>query len=165
MDAEISEQDMRRARAARRLSRFRRIQPRFGVLHAAAIRLTGGRLRRSRLFAGGQPVLALTTKGRRSGKPRSTTVAYVRSGGKLASAGLNLGSDRHPAWALNLRADPTATIEVDGERIEVTAREARGDEAEELWGALIRQLPMVAASRKLARREAPIFVWERRAES
>lgn len=165
MDALISERDMRRARAARRLSRFRRIQPRFGVLHAALLRASGGRLRRSRLFAGGQPVLALTTIGRRSGKPRSTTVAYVRSEGKLASAGLNLGSDRDPAWALNLRADPSATIELDGERIEVRAREAHGEEAERLWSALIRQLPMVAASRELARREAPIFVWEPRTGS
>jgi deazaflavin-dependent oxidoreductase (nitroreductase family) len=116
-------------------------------------------------MAGGQPVLALTTTGRRSGKARSTTVAFVRRNGTIASAGLNLGSDRDPAWALNLRADPAATIEVEGERIEVTGREAHGEEAVELWRAFDAQLPMVAASRKLASesREPPIFVWEPRA--
>jgi deazaflavin-dependent oxidoreductase (nitroreductase family) len=115
-------------------------------------------------MAGGQRVLALTTTGRRSGKPRSTTVAYVRLNGSIASAGLNLGSDRDPAWVLNLRADPSATIELEGERIDVTAREAGGAEAGELWRAFDAALPMIAASRKLASesREPPIFVWEPR---
>lgn len=157
-----SDQDMRRARAARRLSRYRRLQPKVGALHARLMKMAGGRIRRSRLLAGGQPVLVLTTTGRRSGKPRSTTVAYVRRNGALASAGLNLGSDRDPAWAMNLRVDPAATIEVDGESMAVRARESEGPEAEELWHAFVEQLPMIAASRELAsaRREAPVFVWE-----
>jgi F420H(2)-dependent quinone reductase len=162
-----SERNMRRARAVRRLSRLRRLQPQIGRLHAAVIRRSGGRIRRSRLMAGGQPVLALTTTGRRSGRRRSTTVAYVRRNGAIASAGLNLGSDRDPAWALNLRADPSATIEIEGERRVVTAREAKGVEATDLWAAFDEQFPMIAASRKLASetRDAPIFVWEPREES
>jgi deazaflavin-dependent oxidoreductase (nitroreductase family) len=155
-----SERDMRRARFVRRLSRYRRIQPQVGRIQAAIMRRSRGRYRRSAFLAGGQPVLALTTTGRRSGKPRSTAVAYVRHGNAYASAGLNLGSDRDPAWALNLRADSRAWIEVDGERREVRAREATGEEAGALWRAFFEQLPMTAASKELAQREAPIFVWE-----
>src|SRR5688572_21984264 len=98
--------NLRRAKMARSLSRFRRLQPQVGRAQAGVLRLARGRIKRSRVLAAGQPVLVLTTTGRRSGSPRSTVVAYVRHGSKLASAGLNLGSDRDPAWVLNLRADP-----------------------------------------------------------
>src|SRR4051794_34316390 len=106
---------MRLAKFLRFLTRFRRIQPRVGRLHARILQRGGGRIRRSFLLAGGHPVLALTTTGRRSGKPRSTAVAYVRHGSAYAVGALNLSSDHHPAWLLNLRADPNARIEVAGD--------------------------------------------------
>src|ERR1700736_1585707 len=90
----------------KQLARFRRVQPQIGRLHAWILRSSRGRLRRSVLLAGGQPVLALTTTGRRSGEPRTTTVAYLERGDAFVVSALNLGSDRHPAWCLNLRASP-----------------------------------------------------------
>ncbi len=107
-------------------------------------------------------MLALTTTGRRSGDPRTTVVAYVRHGGAYAVGALNLGSDRDPAWCLNLRANPRAWVEVDGERIAVTARQAAGEEAEALWKAFIDRLPAIAASRALARRDVPMLVLDPR---
>src|ERR1700736_770671 len=95
------------ARLLRSLTRLF-IQPQVGRVHALLLRRARGRLRRSRILAGGQPVLALTTVGRRSGRPQSTVVAYLRHGDAYAAAALNLGSDRDPAWALNLRAEPAA---------------------------------------------------------
>jgi F420H(2)-dependent quinone reductase len=142
----------------RSLTRFRRIQPQVGRVHARLLRCSGGRIRRSRLLAGGQPVLALTTTGRRSGARRTTTLAYVRDGDVYAVGALNLGSDRDPAWCLNLRADPRAWIDVEGERIAVEAHEARGDQAKRLWRAFIDRLPTIADSRALARREVPMLV-------
>jgi deazaflavin-dependent oxidoreductase (nitroreductase family) len=142
------------------LTRFRRVQPKVGRAHAAVMRRTGGRIRRSRLLAGGQPVLALTTTGRRSGAPRSTVVAYVRHGDAYAATALNLGSDRHPSWCLNLRADPRARIEVNGERLTVEAREAGGEEAELLWASFTERLPAIARSRRVAAREVPVFVFD-----
>jgi deazaflavin-dependent oxidoreductase (nitroreductase family) len=152
--------DMIAARFVRSLTRFRHVQPQIGRLHAAVLRRSGGRIRRSVILAGGQPVLALTTTGRRSGKRRSTTVAYLRHGEDYASAALNLGSDRDPAWALNVRADPRAWIEVQGEQLEVRARPARGKEADALWAEFIGRVPMIGDSRRLANRDTPIFVWE-----
>jgi deazaflavin-dependent oxidoreductase (nitroreductase family) len=146
------------ARFARFLSRFRRIQPKVGRIQAAVIRLSRGRIRRSFMFAGGQTVLVLTTTGRRSGQRRSTTVAYVRHGDAYAVDALNLGSDRTPAWCLNLRADPRAWIEVDGGRREVRGREAAGEEAELLWARFIERLPMIEHSRRLARRDVAMIV-------
>jgi deazaflavin-dependent oxidoreductase (nitroreductase family) len=146
------------AKFLRSLTRYRRIQPQVGRLHAKLLQRAGGRIRRSRLLAGGQPVLALTTTGRRSGAERTTVVAYLRHGDAYAVGALNLGSDRHPAWCLNLQANPNAWIEVDGERRAVKAREASGDEADRLWRAFIGRLPAIADSRALARREVPMLV-------
>lgn len=146
------------AKFLRSLTRFRRIQPLVGRVHAAVLRRSHGRLRRSLLLAGGQPVLALTTIGRRSGTQRTTVVAYVRDGEAYAVGALNLGSDRDPAWCLNLRANPRAWIEVSGEREAVEAREASGEEAERLWQAFVERLPSIANSLRLARREVPMLV-------
>src|SRR5688500_5510571 len=111
------------ARFLQMLTRFRRIQPQVGRLHAFVLRPSGGRIRRSLWLAGAQPVLALRRTGRRSGRPRSTTVAYVQHGDGYAIGALNPGSARGPAWCLNLRANPRAWVEVAGNRRQVVARE------------------------------------------
>jgi deazaflavin-dependent oxidoreductase (nitroreductase family) len=110
--------------------------------------------------AGGQPVLALTTTGRRSGAERTTTLAYLRDGNGYAVSALNLGSDRHPAWCLNLRQDPRALVHVNGKDVTVHAREAHGEQAERLWQRYFERLPAAANFRRLASREVPIFVLE-----
>src|SRR5919109_4682203 len=102
------------ARLLSLVTRLRRIQPHVGRAHAFVIRHSRGRIRRSIFFAGGQPVLTITTTGRRSGRQRTTTVAYVHHGNGFAVEGLNLGSDHNPAWCLNLRVDPNAWVEVAG---------------------------------------------------
>jgi deazaflavin-dependent oxidoreductase (nitroreductase family) len=114
------------------------------------------------VFAAGQPVLALTTVGRRSGLPRSTAVACFTDGDDLVVAGMNLGVSRHPAWALNLESNPNATIEVGGQRIPVTARRATDGEAAQLWRRWLELQPSADAFRELAGREIPLFVLVRR---
>jgi deazaflavin-dependent oxidoreductase (nitroreductase family) len=146
------------AKFLRSLTRFRRIQPKVGRLHAALLRRSGGLIKHSRLLAGGQPVLALTTTGRHSAAPRTTALAYMKHGDAYAVGALNLGSDRDPAWCLNLRSDPRAWIEVNGERLAVEAREATGEEADRLWTAFIDRLPAIADSQALARRQVPMLV-------
>jgi deazaflavin-dependent oxidoreductase (nitroreductase family) len=156
---------MAMARRLRSFTRFRRLQPAIGRMQAAVVRRSGGRIKRSRLLAAGQPVLVLTTTGRRSGEPRRTMVAYLRHGDAYATGALNLGSPRDPAWALNLKADPAARIQVNGTEMEVRARQATGEEAERLWSAFVKRVPAVGRSKQLAEadREVPMFVFEPRA--
>jgi F420H(2)-dependent quinone reductase len=146
------------ARVVRLVTRPRRIVTRLTRLHAAALRVSGGRLRRSRLLAGGQPVLSLTTTGRRSGHPRSTVVAYLRDGDRYAVYAANLGSQNDPAWSRNLDSHSRAWIHVDGRRIPVVARRATGPEHDRLWTAYSTRLPAVEHFRMIAGREIPIFV-------
>lgn len=146
------------ARLTRAPISIRFLSTRLTRLHAVLLRRSGGRLRRSWIFAAGQPVLALTTTGRRSGLVRTTAVACFTYGEDLVIAGMNLGMPRPPAWALNLEADSRASIEVRGRRLDVLARRAAGDEAAALWRRWSELQPSAEAFRAIADREIPLFV-------
>ena len=150
------------ARATRAPARARFLSTRVGRVHAWILRHSAGRLRRSWLFAAGQPVLALTSTGRRSGRERTTPVACFAEGPDLVIAGMNLGDERTPAWALNLEANPGCQIEIAGQRIAAFARRAQGDEAVRLWRRWVELQPSAAPLRELAGREIPLFVLSRR---
>jgi F420H(2)-dependent quinone reductase len=148
------------ARAVRLVTRPRPLTTRFTRMHAAILRASGGRIRRSRVLGGGQPVLSLTTVGRRSGRRRSAVVAYLRDGDAYAVFGMNLGSESDPAWSHNLAAHPDAEICVDGDRIRVRARRAEGEERERWWRAYRDRLPAVERFQEIAGREVPCWVLE-----
>jgi deazaflavin-dependent oxidoreductase (nitroreductase family) len=71
---------------------------------------------------------------------------------------MNLGVSRDPAWALNLEANPEATIEIGGEEINVFAERAVGEEAERIWSRWLELQPSAGAFRDLAARRIPLFV-------
>ncbi len=56
--------------------------------------------------------VVLATTGRRSGTPRAVPLYAWPDGDRLVVVGSWGGSARHPAWALNLRAHPGATVKV-----------------------------------------------------
>ena len=94
--------------------------------------------RRSRGTAMGMNLLVLTTVGRRTGERRSTPVVRFDGGGGtwLVVASAN-GDAKHPAWYLNLAADPHAVVEVGGRRVEVVASELEGVEREDAWRRIV----------------------------
>lgn len=85
--------------------------------------------------------LLLTTRGRRSGVLRRTALAYVRDGADYVLTASNAGADRHPAWYLNLAADPVVTLQVGAETFRATARRATPAEAERLWPVVVAAMP------------------------
>jgi len=143
--------------------RARRSTTRITRLHARLLRLTRGRVRRSWLFAAGQPVMALTTVGRRSGTAHTTAVAALAHRGTLATVGMNLGIERSPGWSYNLRHNPYAWITIGGTTIPVTARQATGDEWNYLWEHWLRVQPSAGTFAHIAARQIPVFVLEPRA--
>jgi len=159
MAAEPSGRSLVVARAARLFARPRALATLVTRFHAFLLRASRGRLRRSWLFALGQPVMSLTTTGRRSGRPRTTAVAYFRDGEAIVTTAANLGSERDPAWALNLEANPDALVVIGGERLHMTARRAKGAERERLWGRWVElQGDAARATQAIAGREVPVFV-------
>ena len=150
------------ARLARVLTRPRPVVTRFTRAHAWALRASRGRIRRSAVLGAGQPVLSLTTTGRSSHRARSTVVAYMEHGDSYIVTAANLGSERDPAWLLNLRSDPHAEIVVAGRRRAVVARRAVDDEARQLWARWVERLPAADAFREIAGRDIPVVVLEPR---
>ena len=81
----------------------------------------------------GVPTLLLTTTGRRSGEPRTSPLIFGRDGDDLLVVASVGGGPRHPAWYLNLQADPRAAVQVRADRFDVVARTAGPDDKPRLW--------------------------------
>jgi F420H(2)-dependent quinone reductase len=130
-----------------------------GKIHTWFYRASGGRLGHT---AGGIRNLLLNTTGRRSGTARTVALAYLADGDDWVLVASNGGSDHPPAWWLNLKAEPRATIQVGSETIEVVASDAEGDERARLWGLLTRYNPPYAAYEQMTSRRIPVVVLRRR---
>jgi F420H(2)-dependent quinone reductase len=101
--------------------------------HARLYRASRGRLG---THVGGHPVLLLTTTGRRTTRPHTTPVQYVRDGERLIVIASNAGRERAPAWSLNLRDQPVCRVQVGPRAFAARAVEARGTERDRLWDAV-----------------------------
>lgn len=110
-------------------------------------RLTRGRHSAPGLLAG-LAVLDVTTTGRRSGQRRTSHLVATPYDGGLALLGTNFGQAATPAWALNLEADPGATVTYRGTTREVVARAATPAEADEVFALAARFYPGYARYRQ-----------------
>jgi len=110
------------------------MQRRLFVLVNRAMNVVVRRLRLRR-FRGGD-LLYLTTTGRKTGKPRTTPLLYLREQDRWIVVASNGGADWEPGWWLNLRTGSPATVDVDGRSIPVTATEITGAEREQMWRRL-----------------------------
>jgi F420H(2)-dependent quinone reductase len=106
-------------------------------LQRRVYRLSNGRVS----LTGRAPVLLLTTVGRRTGKPRTVPLFYVRDGEKLVVCNVNPGFERPNPWPLNLNAHSKATVELRGQTFDVEARAATSHEVERIWPDLTRLWP------------------------
>ena len=129
----------------------------FWRAHTAVFRLTGGRIGGKMM---GMPVLLLTTTGRRSKTPRTVALMHVEDGPRFVVIASNAGEDRHPAWWLNLQADPVATVERRDTTTRVRAREATGEERERLWARAVAIYDGYTAYAARTRRHIPVVVLE-----
>ncbi len=121
------------------------------------MRATGGRLK-STLSA---PTVLLTHTGTKTGKRRTTPLAYFTDGDRvvlIASAG---GAPRHPAWFRNVSANPEVELWAGGRGGRYRAREAEGDERERLWTTATSFYPGFAKYQERASdRRIPVVVCE-----
>lgn len=119
----------------------------------------------------GIQMLLLTTQGRRTGRCRTLPLAYVEHKGDQVIVASNGGSDKPPAWWLNLQAAETAEVQIRGERFEARWRAAPREERMEYWRKLQASIPAHRMYRRRTGREIPIIVlrrlptsWESRAK-
>lgn len=116
-----------------------RVPPRWFVhvawrVHRLLYRLSGGRFLWTPSNKRGWGALRLTTTGRRSGRARNVIVGYLEDGPNVFALAMNGWQEGHPAWWLNLQADPDAVIrEARQKPRAVRAYIATGEEHDRLW--------------------------------
>src|SRR4051794_9694597 len=108
------------------------------------------------------PLILVTTTGRRTGKPLVTPLNFSEDGDRLvviASAG---GAAKHPAWYLNLVANPEVTIEHGRETFRARAMTAEEPERTRLFDRQAKEMPFFDGyRRRVSTREIPVVVFER----
>ncbi len=130
-------------------------------VHRAVFDATRGRAAAS---LAGMPVLKLTTVGRQSGRSRDTMLTTpVRTDDRIVLVASNGGARRHPAWYLNLQADPLVTVTMAGRRRAMRARTATAAEKAELWGQIVAAYRGYAGYQDRTSRDIPVVILEQAA--
>jgi deazaflavin-dependent oxidoreductase (nitroreductase family) len=119
------------------------------------MKATGGRAR-STLNA---PTVLLTHTGAKSGKKRSTPLAYFTNGDDVVLIASRGGHHDHPAWFFNVSANPEVELWTKGGGGRYRAREAEGDERAHLWKLATTMYPGFARYQERAGdRRIPVVV-------
>jgi deazaflavin-dependent oxidoreductase (nitroreductase family) len=74
----------------------------------------------------------------------------------------NGGNAKHPAWMLNLRAQPDAFVQIGRETYPVTSVEASGEEREVLWRRMADMYKGYDRYAQKTTRKIPVVVLQRR---
>ena len=131
----------------------------FGAEHVRVYRETGGE---RGYHWRGTTILLLTTRGRRSGEPRTMPLIHRTDGDRWVVVASKGGWPQNPAWFENLMAEPDAEIEVLGDRIPVRASVAEGAERERLWQLMTEVWPAYDEYQERTSRQIPVVVLTRR---
>jgi deazaflavin-dependent oxidoreductase (nitroreductase family) len=125
--------------------------------HIWVYQRTGGRVGAKLLWF---PAALVTTTGRKSGRPRTTPTLYMRDGDRVILPASFGGRDADPAWYRNLEANPEVHVQIRGDHLDLTARDATDDERKRYWPNLIRMYPPYRGYREAADRKIPLVVCE-----
>jgi deazaflavin-dependent oxidoreductase (nitroreductase family) len=134
---------------------FRRSLKLVGGAHKLLYRASRGRVG-GRVW--GLSILLLTTRGRKSGKLRTTPLCFLPDGDDLVVVASNGGMDWFPSWWLNLLHDPLATVQVGPTRYAMRAREATPEERARLWAQLTAIAPGYLAYQERTARAIPLAI-------
>ncbi len=106
----------------------------FGKAHKFLYQVSGGRLG-ARM--GWIDVALVSVIGRKSGKQRTVPIACYPYRDSIAVSASNSGLDSHPAWYLNMKANPEVSVQVGRERFQAIAEEVPDEEREALWASIV----------------------------
>lgn len=133
----------------------------FVVKHFAAhvdpvlFRATGGRLTSTGVPT--LPMLAMTMRGRKTGRPRTVQLAYHPDGGDHLVVASAMGQARHPDWRYNLEAHPDVEVQVRGERFSALATVLNDEEKRRVWPEIKKTIPQMAVYEHRTDRNIRVF--------
>src|SRR5689334_7634618 len=131
------------------------------VLHRVILKVSFGKVGWSAM---GMDALELTTIGRKSGEPRAVMLTSpLQEDDNIVIVASRGGDDHHPAWFLNLQANPEVRVSLEG-RPEATmhARVATPEERAELWPKVTKKYRGYAGYQRRTTREIPLVLLEPR---
>lgn len=130
----------------------------FGKIHQLLYRLTGGRIG-ARM--GWIDVALVETIGRKTGQPRSVPIACYPYRDSIVVSASNSGKESHPAWYLNMQANPAVTVQVGRERYRAIAEDVADEDRAALWVTIVQMNKHQGEYLQKAERKIPL-VWLRR---
>lgn len=107
------------------------------------------------------PTLLLTTTGRKSGRELTLPLIFGRSGQDYVVVASKAGAPNHPAWYLNLEANPQVRVQVKADKFTARAHTASGAERDKLWKTMVQIYAPYEDYQKKTQRQIPIVVLTR----
>ena len=104
------------------------------------------------------PTLLLTTVGRKSGKELTLPLIFGRSGPNYVVIASKGGAPVHPAWYLNLQANPEVKVQVKAEKFTAHAYTAVAEERVALWTKMVEIYGPYAQYQTKTDRQIPVVV-------
>lgn len=130
----------------------------FGKVHGLLYRMSGGRFG-DRM--GWIKVALVETVGRKSGKRRTAPIACYPYRDSVVVSASNSGQESHPAWYLNMQANPQVSVQLGRERYRAVAEEVPDEEREALWKTIVEMNKHQGEYLAKVERKIPL-VWFRR---
>jgi deazaflavin-dependent oxidoreductase (nitroreductase family) len=110
----------------------------------------------------GYPVVLLSTKGAKSGRPRvNPLVGQLDDDGTIYVFASFLGAPKHPDWYHNLVAQPEVEVEFGKEKYAATARAVTGAERDRIFARQKEIMPVFADYEKKTTRVIPVVALTR----
>jgi deazaflavin-dependent oxidoreductase (nitroreductase family) len=133
----------------------------FGKVHGWLYKLSGGRYG-ARM--GWIDVALVETTGRKTGKKRTAPIACYPYRDSIVVSASNSGQEKHPAWYLNMMADPAVTVQLGEERFAALAEPVPPEELPTVWQGVVKINQHQQQYLDSTDREIPL-VWLRRVEN
>jgi deazaflavin-dependent oxidoreductase (nitroreductase family) len=107
-------------------------------------------------------ICLLATTGRLSGRIHTVPLLYLREGDRLVVIASWGGRAQHPDWYANLLTNPSATVQVLGDRWTVEAVTADSSERDVWWPRIVNAYDGYASYASRTDREIPVVFLEPR---
>jgi deazaflavin-dependent oxidoreductase (nitroreductase family) len=109
----------------------------------------------------GRDLLLLTTTGRKSGRELTLPLIFGESGKDYVVVASKGGAPEHPAWYLNLDANPDVKVQVKADKFNARAHTANAQERAALWPKMVEIYGPYADYQKKTDRQIPVVVLQR----
>lgn len=104
------------------------------------------------------PTLLLNTIGRKSGRILTLPLIFGRSGANYVVVASKGGAPKHPAWYLNLQANPEVQVQVKAHKFTAHAHTADAAERTTLWPMMVDIYQPYAQYQTKTDRQIPVVV-------